>query len=196
MSDYIDYESINITDNPYDIKELALNLMGGGWTSKDRDQMLEEYYGSIFQENFDFESWVSCHPGNLFLTLDELKAAAEDSIDRVIEVIRGEEDDTQESTDEDEPDDARGLDDNATEDENNAPAPAKPVEIEDGWYTICGYEVWVENGCVVRGVHTHGLKQTTTYPYRASKYGGWDSTGPIDVELFRYGVGRGIITMQ
>lgn len=69
-------------------------------------------------------------------------------------------------------------------------------KISDGWHKIYGYDVYVEDGCVVRGV-TDDWKQglRTTWVYRASKYGGWDSAGKVTVDAFRAGVRRGTITM-
>lgn len=67
--------------------------------------------------------------------------------------------------------------------------------IRDGWHTICGYEVYVEDGYIMHGV-TGGWQSVTTWPYRACKHGGWDATGPITVDAFRAGVRRGTIMMS
>ena len=69
-------------------------------------------------------------------------------------------------------------------------------KISEGWHKLCGYDVYVEDGYVVRGV-TDDWKQglRTTWVYRASKYGGYDSAGKVTVDAFRAGVRRGTIIM-
>lgn len=58
--------------------------------------------------------------------------------------------------------------------------------MKDGWHTICGYEVWVENNRVTRGTkydNSHSL--VAAYPYRKCKTGGWDNCSGISVSTFR-----------
>lgn len=69
-------------------------------------------------------------------------------------------------------------------------------KIKDGWHTICGYEVYVEDGYILRGVSSTDWRQVPTHVYRACKPSGWSSTGPITVDAFRSGVRRGTISMQ
>lgn len=52
MAKFIDYEEINIINN---VRDSAIALYDGGWTSADRDQMLNEYFGDVYREDFDFE---------------------------------------------------------------------------------------------------------------------------------------------
>lgn len=66
--------------------------------------------------------------------------------------------------------------------------------MKDGWHKVCGYNVYVESGHVVRGV-THD-EQRPTYCYRYDR----DlrclvATGRISVSAFRRGVKRGTVTM-
>ena len=80
------------------------------------------------------------------------------------------------------------------------------AKIYDGWHTICGHNVYVEAGCVVRGV-TGIHNQITTYPYRVHYEwhddvggkkrvtNGWDKCAGITVDAFRAGVRRGTINM-
>lgn len=66
--------------------------------------------------------------------------------------------------------------------------------IKDGWHVIAGYRVYVENGCVQHGLTSDG--QRTTWPYRKSKYGGWDNDKGLTVDAFRAGVARGTVMMS
>lgn len=63
----------------------------------------------------------------------------------------------------------------------------------DGWHTISGYMVYVENGYIVRGL-SHN-RQETTYVYRVSKHSGWDADDRITIDAFRAGIKRGTIRM-
>lgn len=71
--------------------------------------------------------------------------------------------------------------------------------IKDGWHDIMGYEVYVEDGKVIRGMKQSytGLGKVSCYVFRASRYGGWDReyTG-VTVAAFRAGVRRGTIAMM
>lgn len=84
MAKFIDYEEINIIN---DTRGSAIALYDGGWTSADRDQMLNEYFGDVYREDFDFEEWQFKHPDSDIGTLDELKEAIEESIDGIIGII-------------------------------------------------------------------------------------------------------------
>lgn len=65
--------------------------------------------------------------------------------------------------------------------------------IKNGWHTISGYNVHIENGCIDRGMTAD--KQRTTYVYRANRAGGYDREYSISVEAFRAGVRRETIIM-
>lgn len=64
----------------------------------------------------------------------------------------------------------------------------------DGWHNVYGYEIYTEDGCIVRGKSADGKK--TTYPYRKCRSGGWDIATGISVGAFRLGVQRGTIDMK
>lgn len=53
----------------------------------------------------------------------------------------------------------------------------------DGWHTICGHRVYVENNMVKRGISSDGQK--TVYPYRPCKTGGWYCDQTMSVAAFR-----------
>lgn len=67
-------------------------------------------------------------------------------------------------------------------------------ELEDGWHTICGYDVYVKNGCVMRGTKLdHNGHEVPAAPYvvNAAKYGGgWSNACGISVGKFRAYVKR------
>lgn len=65
--------------------------------------------------------------------------------------------------------------------------------VKDGWHKIAGYDVYVENGNVKRGVTADGQK--ATYPYRAGKYGGWDNDVYMSVDNFRRKANNGTAAM-
>lgn len=79
--------------------------------------------------------------------------------------------------------------------------------IRDGWHMICGYHVYIEKGCVIRGM-TDGWQSKTTYPYRTHYEwrdsiggkrrieSGLDNCSGISVAAFQAGVRRGTICMQ
>lgn len=66
--------------------------------------------------------------------------------------------------------------------------------VKPGWHHVCGCDIYVEDGCIVRGKSADGQK--TTYPYRKSRAGGWDIATGILVGAFRLGVQRGTIDMK
>lgn len=69
-------------------------------------------------------------------------------------------------------------------------------KIKDGWHMICGYRVYVEDGRILRGIIGEGNSQRPSYPYRVSKYGGWDICSGITIDAFRAGERRGTIMMS
>lgn len=64
----------------------------------------------------------------------------------------------------------------------------------DGWRTICGWEVYVENGYIVRGISAD--HQTPLYIYRACRSGGYDREYKITPDAFRAGLRRGTIVLR
>ena len=68
------------------------------------------------------------------------------------------------------------------------------AKIKDGWHTIAGYEVYVENGRILRGLNGSGDK--TLYPYRWNKqYDSRVNDSGLTVDAFRAGIRRGTIEM-
>ena len=68
--------------------------------------------------------------------------------------------------------------------------------MKNGWHTIYGNNVYVEDGKVLRGVsHDH---QRTEYPYRwiGNPYKCYTLASGIGVEAFRSGVRRGTVMMK
>lgn len=62
-------------------------------------------------------------------------------------------------------------------------------KIKNGWHTICGCSVYVEDGYITRA-----MKENDTLPasvYKQSRYGGWDKAVPCTVSAFRSGHRRG-----
>lgn len=64
---------------------------------------------------------------------------------------------------------------------------------KDGWYTVCGYEVYIEDGKILRGISSD--HQKPTWVYRHAKTDGWDREEAITPDAFRAGVRRGTIDM-
>ena len=65
---------------------------------------------------------------------------------------------------------------------------------KNGWKKVCGYDVYVEDGMVKRGITSDG--QRPLYLYRKAKGGGWDSTSPMTIAAFRAGVNRETIELK
>lgn len=68
--------------------------------------------------------------------------------------------------------------------------------VKDGWHTIMGYSVYVEDGRVLRGILGEGNAQRTAFPFRKSKSGGWDNDAGLSVDAFKAGMKRGSIEMH
>lgn len=78
---YIDYKDVELI---HDIRNVAIALYDGGWTSNDRDQMLQEYYSDLYRDDFNFAMWKAEYPTENIDSLDNLRSAVEDSIDGII----------------------------------------------------------------------------------------------------------------
>lgn len=69
--------------------------------------------------------------------------------------------------------------------------------ISDGWHTISGYRVYIEDGYITRGITDDG--QDRLYVYRACpslyRFDEWDRVYHITPDAFRAGVRRGTIDM-
>lgn len=65
--------------------------------------------------------------------------------------------------------------------------------MKNGWRKICGIQMYVEDGKIVRGE----INGQTVFPYRWDKnYGAWSSAGKITVDAFRSGWYRGAIAVR
>lgn len=64
--------------------------------------------------------------------------------------------------------------------------------VKDGWHKVYGYAVYVEGGRVKRAV-ANGV---AAYPYRASKYGGWDIDTYLSLDALRAGLSRGTMIIS
>ena len=69
--------------------------------------------------------------------------------------------------------------------------------VKDGWYKVqdCNlrfYEVYVEGGIVKRGI-SDGC---TAYPYRVSRYGGYDIDTHMTLDALRAGLSRETIILK
>lgn len=69
-------------------------------------------------------------------------------------------------------------------------------KVSNGWHSLCGYDVYVEDGYVLRGVQGDGVNMKTTYPYRLCRKGGWDNACGISVSAFRSACRRGTVRMM
>lgn len=67
--------------------------------------------------------------------------------------------------------------------------------MKDGWHVVSGYNVYVENGKVLRGTLGEGITLRPAYIYRASRYGGWDKEEAVTVGAFRSAVNRGTMKL-
>lgn len=67
--------------------------------------------------------------------------------------------------------------------------------MKDGWHTVKGFIVYVEDGYVIRGLTDDELRTTYCYRYN-KKLRCLVATGRITVDAFRAGVRRGTVTMS
>ena len=66
------------------------------------------------------------------------------------------------------------------------------MKVKDGWHTISGYDVYVEDGNVIWGFSSDN--QRAIFPYRAVK-DDWISASGLTVDAFRAGIRRETIIM-
>ena len=64
--------------------------------------------------------------------------------------------------------------------------------VKDGWHTVYGYDVYVEDGQVKRGI----VKGCTAYPCRKSIYGGWSVDTHMTLDALRAGLSRETIIIK
>lgn len=69
--------------------------------------------------------------------------------------------------------------------------------MKNGWHTIAGYKVLVENGKIRRGILNPGWNERPGYIYREDRKNGcWTSEDAISADAFRAGVRRGTIDLK
>lgn len=70
--------------------------------------------------------------------------------------------------------------------------------MKDGWHTIQGYNVYIENDRVLGGVKGYGtLKASPTHPYKTIRgMIGWHNCTGVKVSTFSKGVARGNYRMM
>ena len=64
--------------------------------------------------------------------------------------------------------------------------------VKDGWHSVCGFDVYVENGIVKRGI----VGGCTAYPCRKSKYGGWVIDTHMTLDALRSGLLRDTVIIR
>lgn len=71
--------------------------------------------------------------------------------------------------------------------ENKQTTNKKKSQYEDGWHTIRGERVLVEDGRIIRGIKNSpsGFGLVPSYPYKKSYGGGYDLCSGISVETFK-----------
>ena len=67
--------------------------------------------------------------------------------------------------------------------------------LSDGWHKVSGFNVYVEDGYIIRGTLGKDTTYRTAYPYRSCKEG-WSREYKITPDAFRAGVKRGTVTMK
>lgn len=68
------------------------------------------------------------------------------------------------------------------------------AQYTDGWHKICGYDVYIENGEIVRGVSDDWSRPL--YVYRLCRNGdGYDREEHITPAAFRAGLKRGTVKL-
>lgn len=68
--------------------------------------------------------------------------------------------------------------------------------MKDGWHVVCGYEVYVEDGKIVRGIKKKPCSgYCAAYVYRRCKTGGWNISYQVTPSAFRSGYKRGTVDL-
>lgn len=67
--------------------------------------------------------------------------------------------------------------------------------MKDGWHVVCGYEVYVKDGKIVRGMKNQGFGKVAAYVYRRCKTGGWNISYQVTPSAFRSGYKRGTVDL-
>lgn len=73
------------------------------------------------------------------------------------------------------------------------------TQLKDGWHTVYGKSVFVENGKIIYGVTKDGNNsEVTCYPYEYNKdYNCWvNISGKVTLSAYRVGYNRGTKCMK
>lgn len=71
------------------------------------------------------------------------------------------------------------------------------AKIKDGWHKVSGWDVYVEDGYILRGIDTDSNgSQVPVYVYRASHHGGYSREERITPAALRAGLNRGTIILR
>lgn len=73
------------------------------------------------------------------------------------------------------------------------------TQVKDGWHTVCGTSVFVENGKVIYGTtKDHNNSEVTCYPYEYNKdHNCWvNISGKVTLSAYRAGYNRGTKCMK
>lgn len=69
-------------------------------------------------------------------------------------------------------------------------------KTKDGWHKIAGFNIFIENNRVLKGVRRDiDGGEITAYPHRVNKNGDWNNDAGLTVEAFKAGVRRGTVTL-
>ena len=67
----------------------------------------------------------------------------------------------------------------------------------NGWKIVSGYEVFVKNGKIMRGViENHNGSEITAYPYRLMPDGSWSREIGVTLAALRAAARRGTMEMK
>lgn len=64
----------------------------------------------------------------------------------------------------------------------------------NGWHRVYNFDVYVENGKVIRGTDENHTR--TLYPYRSDKYGYTNYSGAISLDGLRAGLKSGNMILR
>ena len=69
-------------------------------------------------------------------------------------------------------------------------------QVKDGWHTVAGHNVYVENGKIIRGVEGEDLTRVPVYPYRWMPSANAWSKESMTPDAFRAGIKRETVMMK
>lgn len=69
------------------------------------------------------------------------------------------------------------------------------MSIKDGWHTIAGYDVYIEDGKVIRGTLGYGSFYRSAWIYKHYAGGWYNISGELSVSSFRRHVKKGDVIL-